>query len=141
MPIMLKLILEQHTKSINDIKGLIPSMVLAAQNEYDEWDQSDPENDWLNGGGICQEIAEAIAGVLNNHGIEAMTVDSDGMGEQHVWTVVRVVEGIFGVDIDPLKYETGGGYTWKKRPGIKFDNRSIDIYQMDDVDWDEMGKY
>ena len=137
---MLKLILEQHTKSVNDIKGLIPLMVLAAQNEYDEWDQSDPENDWLNGGGICQEIAEAIAGVLNNHGIEVMTVDSNGMGEQHVWAIARVVEGIFGVDIDPSKYETGGGYTWKKRPGIKFDNRSIDIYEMDG-DWDEMGKY
>jgi hypothetical protein len=106
---LLKLILEQHNKSVNDIKRVIPSLVQAAQLVYNEWDQSDPENDDYGGGGICQDIADAIAGVLDDNGIECMTIDSRGMGEQHVWVVARVAEGIFEVDIPYHLYERGGG--------------------------------
>ena len=135
----LKLLLEQQNKTLSDIQRLIPQFVKSAQAVYDSWDQSNPEEDDLNGGGICQEIAEAISGDCGRHGIEAVTVDSNGMGEQHVWVVARVVEGIFEIDIPYHEYESGGGYTWKKKPNVKFTNHSIHISKMsNDSDWDEI---
>lgn len=138
MPILLKKLLESTDKSVNDIKHLIPQLVKAAQAAYDEWNQDETEGDPdLGFGGICQNIAEAISDVLNSHGVDATTVDSGGMGEQHVWAVANVSEGVFGVDIDYHRYEVGGGYTWKKRLGVTFDDGDIDIYLMD-VNWDDI---
>jgi hypothetical protein len=34
--------------------------------------------------------------------------------------IAQFREGVFVVDINPYDYETGGGYTWKKRPDIVF---------------------
>lgn len=138
MPFLLKKLLESHDKSVKDIKHLTPQLVKAAQEVYDGWEQDETEGDpELGFGGICQNIAEAISGVLNGHGIETTTVDSGGMGEQHVWAVAKVNEGVFGVDIDYHRYEVGGGYTWKKRLGVTFNDRDIEIYPMD-VSWDDI---
>lgn len=138
MPFRLKFLLESSQKTTRDIQRLTPLLVKAAQEVYDGWDQDENGMDAeLGGGGICQDIAEAISGVLNKHGIEATTVDSGGMGEQHVWAVANVADGVFGVDIDYHRYEVGGGYTWKKRLGVIFDEDDIQIYKMD-VDWNEI---
>lgn len=123
---------------MNDIQKLTPLLVRAAQEVYNEWNQDEEGMDAeLGGGGICQDIADAISGVLSNHGIEVTTVDSGGMGEQHVWAVARVKDGIFGVDIDYRRYEVGSGYNWKKRLGVVFDNSDIEIYKMD-IDWEDL---
>lgn len=129
----------KSSKSVNDIKRLLPQLVAAAQKEYDEWDQSDPDNDFLSGGGICQEIAGAIADVLSSSGIDATTVDSNGMGEQHVWAVANTEDGVYAIDVPYNQYERGGGYTWHKIPGVIFDESSIDIYKLPaSVSWDDI---
>jgi len=142
MPIFLKhLVKENGEKSVQDIFNLVPHLVRVAQSVYDEWEQDDEEGDAeLGFGGICQNIAEEISGVLNENGIDATTVDNDGMGEQHVWAVAKVKEGVYGIDIDYNKYETGGGYNWKKRSSVIFSNNDIEIYPMKDVDWDDIVK-
>lgn len=138
MPFLLKTLLESSQKTMNDIQKLTPLLVRAAQEVYNEWNQDEEGMDAeLGGGGICQDIADAISGVLSNHGIEVTTVDSGGMGEQHVWAVARVKDGIFGVDIDYRRYEVGSGYNWKKRLGVVFDNSDIEIYKMD-IDWEDL---
>ena len=99
----------------------------SAQEVYDEWEQD--ENgycDILGEGGICQDIADAMADVLSNNGIECSTV-SQSSGEQHVYVVARTEDGVYRVDIPPYLYETGGGYNWKKIPDVEFDERYIDI--------------
>lgn len=102
------------------ITSLIPKMITRIQKLYDEWDQSgefgDPE---LGFGGICQDFAEIIADVINEV-YEAHTV-SQTMGDQHVYVVARMPDGVYYVDIPPNVYETGGGYTWKKIEGVKFE--------------------
>lgn len=117
---------EGPLKSINDIKQLVPQFIIVAQKIYDSWDQSDPENDELNGGGICHLIADEIAGVLQQNGIDAVTVSAQ-IGEQHVYTVCNVREGVFEVDISPSAYESGGGYTWRKTHDVIFDTNDIII--------------
>lgn len=118
-------------KRISDIKGLLPNMATAAQKAYDHWEQDeegmDPE---LGAGGICQDIAEEISGVLASHGIEASTV-SQTIEDQHVYTIAQVAEGVVRVDIHPSVYETGSGYHWKKRLNVTIHPTDIDVEIVD----------
>ena len=120
-----------NLKSVQDIKQLQSLLAQAAQEEYDDWTQDEEGiNEELGAGGICHDIAENIAGVLNDHGIESDTV-SQTIGEQHVYTLAKVKEGVFAVDIEPRIYESGSGYVWKKRSNVKFSPNHIDIYMVD----------
>ena len=99
----------------------------SAQEVYDEWEQD--ENgycDMLGEGGICQDIADAMADVLSDNGIECSTVSQE-TGEQHVYVVAKTEDGVYNVDIPPYLYETGSGYCWKKIPDVEFDERYIVI--------------
>ena len=143
MPILLKSLLneyvpgyiedededEQPLKSVKDILALIPQIVAAAQSQYDTWDQSNPDMDELCGGGICHLIADEIAGVLNQNGIDATTVSAQ-VGEQHVWTVAKVKEGVYEIDIPPSVYESGGGYTWTKTADVQFGEGDIVVNRL-----------
>ncbi len=119
-------------ESASELKSLLPGLAVVAQQVYDEWEQDDEGESFEYGvGGICQDIAEAMAGLLSEHGIEAVTVDNQGMGEQHVWVVAKLSDGVYTVDIEPHTYETGGGYCWKKRPGVTFGPEHIYVSRID----------
>ncbi len=120
---------DQNLPSVAIVKTLMPKIVNAAQHAYDQWDQNeDGYDEELGGGGICQDIADGIADVLNNAGIEARIVDNNGVGEQHVWVVAKFKEGIYEVDIPPHEYETGGGYSWRKIPNVTFTPRHVIVH-------------
>ena len=123
-------------KSINDVKVLIPNIVDVAQREYNEWDESNV--DVYAGGGICHFIADQIASILIDHGIECFTQSSSF--EQHVYCIVQVREGIYVVDIHYSIYETGGGFSWNKRPDVSFDDNDITISQLSG-DFDDISEY
>ena len=124
-------------------------LAAAAQGEYDAWDaDSDPEygDGEVGFGGICQNIAGAMSDVLMRHGIDSYEMDSNGVGDQHVWTLAYDPTGVFHVDIHPGHYETGGGYNWKKIPGVTFTPDHISLSEEDrsilrelGVEDDEMG--
>jgi hypothetical protein len=120
--------------------SLKPKLALAAQKVYDEWQQDENgSDDVLGEGGICQDIAYAMADVLSNNGIEVATV-SQQSGEQHVYVVAKTEDGVYIVDIPPYLYETGGGYNWKKIPDVQFDERYIVINMLSD-DPNEFDEY
>lgn len=111
---------QEPLKSFQDLKALVPKIIEAAQQAYDEWEQDeDGQDPELGAGGICQDIASKIAEVLEQHGIDASTVSAH-IGDQHVWTIAKVKEGIYKIDISPQVYEIGSGYNWKKRPNVTF---------------------
>lgn len=117
-------------KSISFVTSLVPLLIAAAQNEYDSWDQNeDGEDPELGFGGICQNIAEAICSVLNDKGVECATVSAT-MGEQHVYCVAKLKEGVYEVDIYPYRYERGGGYTWRKIPNVSFSVNDLMIHRL-----------
>jgi hypothetical protein len=123
-------------KTSADIKALRPELARAAQTVYDDWDESD--EDTYADGGICHFIAEAIVGVLDQHDIDAQTVSS--MAEVHVYTVCAVKDGVFVVDVPYSLYETGGGYKWRKRPGVTFDASDVTLDRLDS-DPKNIGQY
>lgn len=111
----------------------------AAQNIYNAWDQSHPDGDpELGFGGICQDVAEAIADVVGSLGFNAGTMSAQ-CGEQHVWCIAYkqnpdgTYEG-YHVDIEPYVYETGGDYNWKKIPEVTFDANHVSISPMQNDD-------
>ncbi len=110
-------------------------LAAAAQKVYDDWDENEDE---YAGGGICHLIADAMVDVLSAAGIEAQSV-SAAVGEVHVFVVAKADDGVFSIDIPPGTYETGGGYTWKKIPGVTIDARDVlvDRLSADPDDFDQ----
>ena len=60
-----------------------------------------------------------------------MIADNGGMGGQHVWAIAYNDQEAYEVDISPNVYETGGGYNWKKIPGVVFNQSHIFISKVD----------
>lgn len=113
-----------------DLNKYLPAMAVAAQQAYDQWEQDDEGIDeMLGGGGICQDVAEEIAGILSMAGIDAGTV-SASVGDQHVYVLAKLADGVYEVDIAPGFYESGSGYRWKKRLGVKFDPSMISVFRI-----------
>jgi hypothetical protein len=109
------------------IKILVPQMVTKSQSVYDAWDQDEDGIDvWLGCGGICQDIADGICDVLTMNGIDCTSVSAQ-VGEQHVWAIAYEGSEAFDLDIHPGNYETGGGYNWKKIPGVVFTTDMVSI--------------
>lgn len=124
-----------YSVSKADLRGKLEqlrgSLAAAAQEAYDRWEQDadgiDPE---LGGGGICQDIAEAISGVVASAGIDCSTLSAD-VGDQHVWALAWDDNEGFHVDISPYRYERGSGYSWRKVPGVVFTVEDIELYPAD----------
>lgn len=105
-------------------------MVEAAQKVYDEWEQDEEGNDGdLGSGGICDEIARALAGVIVDNISDIEIADGGQDGDDHAWTVAYNDSEAWGIDIAPRIYETGGGYSWKKRENVKFHLNDVYIFQ------------
>lgn len=79
-----------------------------------------------------------IDDVLDN--VEASTMSSTF--EQHVFVVALDDDDAVIVDIPPGVYETGGGFCWKKIPGVEFTPEDIVLYPTDRDEFvDEDGEW
>jgi hypothetical protein len=122
---------------IEHLNHLRPAMVEAAQEVYDSWEQNAEGLDELRGsGGICDEIADEIGAVLNLAGITA--TNGGQPGDDHAFLIAYDTKYAFVVDIPYSVYETGGGYNWKKKPGIIFKESDILIYMCERPDPNEL---
>jgi hypothetical protein len=126
-------------QSIAVVKQLFPRLITVAQKVYDNWDEDDV--DTYANGGICHLIADEISSVLVKNNVNCSTV-SDSY-EQHVYTVVQVIEGVYSVDIHHSIYEVGAGFTWKKINNVTFDVNDISLYRItaDPSEFDDMIDY
>jgi GNAT superfamily N-acetyltransferase len=119
---------------------LRPQMAAAAQKVYDEWVPNDEgEDDTFGGGGICDQISEAIQGVIVSN-MEADIAEGGQDGDDHAWTIAYSQTETYSVDIHPYVYERGGGYSWTKVPGVRFDADDVEIFPVD-VSAEDLNKY
>lgn len=112
---------EQIYPSVAKAKSVLPQILARAQRDYDRWDESD--QDTYAGGGICHIIADSICSVLSDAGINCTPVSCSY--EQHVYVAAQFDEGVYSIDIPYHIYETGGGFSWKKLPDIRFDPSDV----------------
>jgi hypothetical protein len=118
--------------SLADLKLLLPRLAAAAQAEYDAWEQDDDGYDEeLGEGGICHLIAERMVEALDDAGFEAVSVHSEGIGENHVWVVAKTDQGVMEIDIPPSVYESGSGYVWKKKADVTITADDVSVTLLD----------
>jgi hypothetical protein len=120
-----KRFIEAGSPFYNQLLALRPRIAQAAQAIYDEWDQLE-ECDM---GGICDEIAREIGNICVSS-IHCEVTDGGHDGDDHAWIVAYNDREAYGVDIPPQVYETGGGYCWKKIPGVKFDANDVEVWSL-----------
>jgi hypothetical protein len=128
----LSLICERPTLLYTALLRLRPQMAVAAQAVYDDWNPTD-EHDEYGGGGICDSISNAIAGVLMNAGIDATEGGHDG--DDHAFTIAYDDVEAYCVDIPPHLYEMGGGYNWQKIDGVHFNAADVYVSECPRPDW------
>ena len=102
----------------DEIHEALPEIVAAAQEEYNLWEQKDGIDEEYGAGGICDALASRFGGILAARGFDI--VDGGQDGDDHSFIFAQKRGEVFSVDIDPGNYETGGGYSWKKIPGVEF---------------------
>lgn len=114
------------------LASLAPALARAAQTVYSDWNQVDGWDEELGEGGICQDVASAMVGVLSENGFEHARSVSAAVGENHVFVVALLPgEGIFEIDILPSVYEIGSGYVWRKRQNIVIGDSDVTIARID----------
>ncbi len=123
-----------------ELMALRPEMATAAQESYDSWTQDDDGMDEeLGGGGICDQIADAIANIVAHKLGDMVEINDYGFdGDDHASKVVSVISLDSGqptgerylVDIPYSFYETGSGYSWKKIPNVVFSSSMVQIIKI-----------
>lgn len=115
-----------------DVQGWRDRLVAAAQAVLDEWVQDEEGFDEeLGQGGACQDVAAAMRAVLDEEGVEdclEVYTDFDG---GHVFSVLRLDDGIFQIDIPPSVYEAGAGYVWRKKEGVVLAPDDVSLFRVD----------
>lgn len=106
-------------------------MAKAAQKVYDQWVQNAEGIDEVYGaGGICDDISEAIGGVVAENISGVNFTDGGSDGDDHAFPIAYRDGRAYGIDIPCRIYETGGGYRWKKREGVTFKSEDIEIFEI-----------
>lgn len=122
----------QDSPLYQQLSRLRPLMAQAAQLIYDQWDQSGEEGDLQSGfGGICDEISRAIGGVIVENIPDVDITDGGQEGDDHAYLIAYNDTEAFAVDIPPNVYETGGGYSWQKVQGVRFQPNHVLIEPVD----------
>ncbi len=111
------------------IKSKREDIINAAQKIYDSWEQDEEGIDEeLGSGGICDRISSEIGNILAYAGVD--TIDGGQDGDDHAYTIAYNTEKAYIVDIPHGVYETGGGYSWRKIPRVKFSVSDVGIWEI-----------
>lgn len=116
-------------KRIYDIRSQLAGV---AQGVYDEWEQDEDGFSEEHGyGGICDVIAESMGGWISSMMDGVEIADGGQEGDDHAFIVVLYKREAVLVDIPPHVYERGGGYNWKKKRGVKFNEDHVVVEPVD----------
>ena len=120
---------------LEHLQRLRPSLVAVAQRELDAWTPDEEGEDAeLGQGGPCDRIAQAMAGVLAQAGID--TTEGGHPGDDHAWLIAYTRTEAAGVDIPSSRYERGGGYAWTKIPGVVLQPQDVVTWPLARTDLD-----
>lgn len=127
-----------HLSLKQQIKALIPDILVAAQKILDEWNVDDSGDVEFGHGGACDAINYAIQNILGQ--LDVSIIDGGQPGDDHAFSIVYSDTEAYVVDIPANVYETGSGYSWKKIPNVKLTDQDI-IIEKFNRDWIEEENY
>lgn len=131
--------LAANTPLIRRLQALRPALARAAQKVYDGWEVDEDGDDDYGGGGICDDVASALSEVVTRSLDDVTIVDGGQDGDDHAFIVVLTDTEAVAVDIPPDVYETGGGYSWEKIEGVRFDAGDVVLDSLRRRDFDDRG--
>lgn len=125
-----------HFPTTQDIMNIRSKLIDVAQDEYNAWNQDEDGYDEEYGsGGICHLIADKMVDIIHK---ELSTKDAEVFATtktltdvQHVNVLIALSDGVYELDLPYSRYETGGGFTWKKIPDVVFDENDITLDRLD----------
>jgi hypothetical protein len=104
------------------IESIKPQLALAAEEVYDDWDQDEEGySEDYGSGGICDKIAEELVSTFdrlkpdNLKDWDSFTMYKENECHTDMYVVNHQIKKIYEVGLSPHHYESGGGYTWKKK--------------------------
>ncbi len=122
------------------LEALRPAMAKVAQEVLDAWEQDDEGVDEEFGaGGACDAIDNAIAGVVFEKVVGVERTAYGHEGDDHAASIYYDDAEAYLVDIPPYVYETGGGYRWRKRKGVKLSAKDVVVEKVSRADLDDYG--
>ena len=105
-----------------ELEALRSQLAQAAQVIYDEWDQDDEFS-----GGICENIASAIWGIIADN-VDANIREWGHDGDEHAAVIVSRTNEQYVVDIPYDIYEQHiSHYNWRKHPDVTFKPEDVII--------------
>lgn len=105
------------------LRALRPLMAAAAQEVYDQWEQTEEDS-----GGLCSEIANALGEVVNSHIPDARITQGGHDGDDHDWIIVFDNYNAFGVDIPYDIYEIDHGmWDYEKINDVVFTPEDVSV--------------
>ncbi len=108
---------------------LLVEIAAAAQRVYDDWEQdADGESEEYGAGGICDDVADAMADELISAGFDVATHHYEQ--DNHTVVILLENERVYEVNIPLHVYETGSWYTYRKIPGVQFGPGHISIIEL-----------
>jgi hypothetical protein len=109
-------------KIFSFLKSILPQLAQAAEGVYDDWEQDEEGYSSEYGtGGICDRIADEMASTYDRlrpnilADWESFTMYKEHECHTDFYVVNHKEKEIIEVGLPPYAYETGGGYTWKKK--------------------------
>ena len=121
--------------TVQQINAIRLKLIDVASKEYDKWNQVDGYDEELGSGGICHLIADRMIEILdeefNTVGKEIFATTKNLSDVQHVNVLVALSDGIYELDLPYWIYETGGGFSWTKKPDVVFETDDIVLYKLD----------
>lgn len=124
--------------------ALRPKLAEVAQSVVDSWQQD--EDGWdedFGSGGVCDRVAEEMSSIIGNALPDVRITDGGQDGDDHAFIIVYDESEAYAVDVPPSVYETGGGYSWKKRQDAEVTPDDVVVWKVDRElmpDWDEGGE-
>lgn len=113
----------------DEIRKTAPKIAKLAQDIYDSWTQdADGIDEEFGTGGICDAIASEMSGIMSEQGWHVSQGGQEG--DDHAYIVVTDGKKAYEIDIPPHVYESGGGYSWKKKEGVKFSEDDVAINEV-----------
>jgi hypothetical protein len=117
------------------LESLRPRLASVAQAVINEWEQDeDGIDEKFGAGGPCDTIANEMASVLAQSGIDVTEGGHDG--DDHAYLIAYDDDEAFVVDIPPGAYETGGGYRWRKLPNVRLQEDDVVVERISRSDID-----
>lgn len=116
----------------SEIQALRGELAAAAQSELDTWVINEAGYDEEFGyGGACDAISRKMGDVLAGQLENTEVTDGGQDGDDHAYLLcLRANESVV-VDIPPSLYEVGGGYSWRKRVGVRLEAQDVLVEEID----------